>query len=191
MEEHFTRLLDSARAAVTVKDSGGYCVHANRREEALKGVGPGGLLGKHITEMVDADPVLVQREFDRFKLQRAWVGQYPSHDFSGQPLKMRTYNFIHREWDGTLLYASFAYILAAYQTVARDGPLRIQQSSMTFDDVYTAQLCVDGYSDEEIGVLLGIPLDAVHTLVECLVDHIGARSRTEACVLALKARLVV
>jgi DNA-binding NarL/FixJ family response regulator len=106
-------------------------------------------------------------------------------------MKMRTYNFIHREWDGTLLYASFAYVLAGYQTLDRDGPLRVPESSMTFDDIYIGQLCVDGYSDEEISVLLGIPVETVCDLVAAFVEHIGARSRTEACVLALKARLII
>ena len=67
MNHEFTDLVDRARAAAVVKDDGGYCVYANRKEEELRRVRPDELIGKHITELVDADPILVEREFERFK----------------------------------------------------------------------------------------------------------------------------
>ena len=190
MNQQFTDLVDQARAAVIVKDDGGYCVYANRKEEELRGAGPGELVGKHITELVDADPTLVEREFERFKREGAWVGQYRTHDSTGNLVRLRTCNFLHCEWDGTALYASLAYLLRSRGPSARDGPAYFADSSLTAEDICTAQLCLDGYSDEEITVLLGVPQDAVRDLVARFVDRIGARSRTEACIRALKLGLV-
>ena len=191
MNQQFTDLVDRARTAVIVKDDGSYCVHANRREEDLRGVLPGALIGKHITELVDADPTLVEREFERFKRERNWVGQYRTHDSAGNPVRLRTCNFVHREWDGTALYASFAYLLGPHTGPDRDGPVDLADTGLTAEDVCTAQLCLDGYSDDELAVLFGISADAVSDLVARFIDRIGAGSRTEACILARKSGFVV
>jgi len=190
MDIDVINLIAGARAAVIIKDDGGFCVYANRREEELRGVLPGELVGKHITELVDADPTLVEREFERFKREGTWVGQFRTHDSAGNPVRLRTCNFIHCEWDGTALYASFAYLLGPRDTQTRLGPVDLPGVTLAAEDLCTAQLCADGYSDEELALLFGVPLDIVRDLVARFIQRIGANSRTEACIRALKSRLV-
>ena len=188
MDRQLIDLIAGARAAVIMKDDGGFCVYANRREEDIRGVRSGELVGKHITELVDADPTLVERAFEQFKRERAWAGQFRTHDSAGNPLRLRTYNFVHCEWDGTLLYASFAYLLGPRDTSTR--PATLPDVTLAAEDLCTAQLCADGYSDEELAVLFGVPLETVRNLVARFIQRIGANSRTEACIRALKSGLV-
>ena len=188
MERRLIDLIAGARAAVIIRDGSGFCVYANRREEELRGALSGELVGKHITELVDGDPTLVEREFERFKQERTWVGQFRTHDSAGNPVRLRTYNFIHCEWDGTVLYASFAYLLDPRDT--RTRPAILPDVTLGAEDTCTAQLCVDGYSDEELAVLFGVPLETVRDLVARFIQRIGANSRTEACIRALKSGLV-
>ena len=190
MDRQFIDLIAGARAAVIIKDDGGFCLYANRREEELRGVLPGELVGKHITELVDADPALVEREFEQFKHEHTWVGQFRTHDAAGNPVRLRTCNFIHCESDGTALYASFAYLVGPRDPSARDRSVLLPDVTFAAEDQCTAQLCVDGYSDEELAVVFGISLDAVRQLVARFVQSIGANSRTEACIRALKSGLV-
>jgi PAS domain S-box-containing protein len=191
MDARFTELVSRARAAVTVKDEDGYCLYANRRSEEMRGLEPGALTGKHITELAGADPRLVIREFERFKREGAWIGQYPVKSISGELVNLRSCNFIHQEWDGARLYVSFNYALGSHNNLDRDGPTRLIQHPLTAENVCVAQFCADGYTEDEIAVLLGIHRENVTALATGLVDGMHATSWTQACVLALKSRLVV
>jgi hypothetical protein len=191
MEQELLRLLTRSRAAVTIKDDFGYCTYANELAGALRGQDPKVLIGKHISEMAGSDPRLVEREFERMKAQGAWVGQYPSRDVNGDLVFFRAYNFVRREWDGTLLYLSFAYPLNAVNRLGRDGPAKLVQPPLTALDVCIAQLYVDGYTDAEIALLMGVPTDSMPGLNGSLVSAMEASSKTEACLRALKSKLVV
>jgi hypothetical protein len=61
---------------------------------------------------------------------------------------------------------------------------------MSAENVCIAQFCVDGFSEEEMAILMGVTHEAARRLVDRFVDSIGAASKTEACVRALKASLV-
>jgi len=190
MDGSFIDIIRAARAAVIVMDGCGYCVYANRRQEELRGCGRGDLINKHITELADADPLLVEREFERFKRDGMWIGQYRTHNVIGQVLRFRACNFTHCEWDGNALYVSFAYPLKERSTFDKEGTKQLVRSSMSAENVCVAQFCVDGYSEDEMCILLGTTHEAVGRLVDRFIENIGAASRTEACVRALKASLV-
>ena len=191
MDAIFTELVSRARAAVTVKDEDGYCVYANPLSEEMRGLEPGALTGKHITELAGADPRLVMREFERFKREAAWIGQYPVKGVSGELVNLRSCNFIHHVWDGADLYVSFNYPLGPYNSLDRDGPARLIQHPLTAENVCVAQFYVDGYTEDEIAVLLGIHRENVAVIAAGLIDGMRATSWTQACVLALQSRLVV
>jgi len=190
MDGSFIDIIRAARAAVIVMDGGGYCVYANRRQEELRGCGRGDLINKHITELADADPLLVEREFERFKRVGTWIGQYRTHNVIGKVLRFRSCNFTHREWDGNALYVCFAYPLKERSTFDKEGTKQLVPSSMSPENVCVAQFCIDGYSEDEMSILLGTTHEAVGRLVDRFIESIGAASRTEACVRALKASLV-
>jgi hypothetical protein len=148
----------------------------------------GQLLGKHITEIGEADPRLIERAWDQLKRDQAWVGDYRMRDPAGNTVRARTYNFVHHEWDGQLLFVAFDYrIDFADRGLESQDQIHLH---IPAEDICTAQLCVDGYSDEDIGLLLGIPVEQVNDLVARMVKSFAARSKTEACVRAMKARLV-
>ena len=191
MDARFIELVSRARAAVVVKDAAGYCVYANRLSEEMRGLPPGALHGKHITELAGADPRLVVQEFERFKRQGAWIGQYPVKGVSGELVNLRSCNFIHHEWDGADLYVSFNYRLGSHNNLDRDGPARLIQHPLTAENVCVAQFCADGYTEDEVSVLLGIHRENVGLLAAGLIAGMKASSWTEACVRALKSRLVV
>lgn len=191
MDHQFEDVVARARAAVTVKDDAGYCVYANRLAEDLRGASPGELLGKHVLEMVGADPRLVAREFERFKQEGAWVGQYPTRSSTGDLVQIRSYQFTHRAADGSPLYVSFAYPLALHAGFGREGPARLADYGLSALDACLLQFYVEGFSDEDVAVLLGVPIASIKGLLPSAVEAMDATSKTEACVRALKQKLVV
>jgi PAS domain S-box-containing protein len=192
MEHRFEDVVARARAAVTVKDDGGFCVYANRLAEVLRGAGPGELLGKHVLEMVGADPRLVARQFERFKQEGAWVGQYPTRSSTGDlVVQIRSYQFTHRTADDLPLYVSFAYPLSQHAGFGREGPARLGDFGLTALDACLLQFYVEGFSDEDVAVLLGVPSTTVESLLPLAIEAMGAKSKTEACVRAMKKKLAV
>ena len=191
MDQEFLELVADSNIAVTVKDAGGYCVYANKAAEEIRGYGPDGMIGKHITELAGSDPILVEREFERFKREGAWIGQYPTRQPGGDLVFVRSCHFIHCESDGTPLYVSFTYPVSSRNGLGRDGPARISQMGLTAQDVCLAQLYVDGFTDDEVAILLGVGTEGLRGLVVSLVGAVSASSKTEACVRVLKSRLVV
>ena len=149
------------------------------------------MIGKHITELAGADPILVEREFERFKREGAWIGQYPTRQPDGELVFVRSCHFIHCESDGTPLYVSFTYPVSSRNGLGRDGPARLSQMGLTAQDVCLAQLYVDGFTDDEVAILLGVGTEGLRGLVVSLVGAVSASSKTEACVRVLKSRLVV
>ena len=191
MDKHFTDLLDRARASVLVKDQFGYCVYASPSAEALRGFAPGEIEGKHASEITASDPRLVERQFERLRRDRAWVGQYPVRRSDSDPITKRAYNFLHQEWDGTCLYTAFEYAVDARHRLSQDGPLKLGDDTLTARDLCFAQFCVDGYTDEEIAILLGTAVEHVAALASTFVAGMEASSRTAAFVRAIKSRLLV
>jgi len=186
MDRTLSDLLDRARAAVVVKDAGGYCVYANRREEELHGAETGGLLGRHVTEFVNADPRLVEREWERFRQEGSWVGQFRTQGVVGEPVRFRAYNFTHREWDGSLQYVSFTYPLGPFQKIDSDGPILRADSAITSKDVCLAQFYADGYSDDDICTLFGVSVEDLALQTTALITRAGTKSKTEAFISMLK-----
>jgi len=191
MDQEFLELVADRNIAVTVKDAGGYCVYANKAAEEIRGFGPDGMTGKHITELAGSDPILVEREFERFKREGAWIGQYPTRQPDGELVFVRSCHFIHCESDGTPLYVSFTYPVSNRNGLGRDGPARISQLGLTAQDVCLAQLYVDGFTDDEVAILLGVGPEGLSGLVVSLLSAVSASSKTEACVRVLKHRLLV
>ena len=191
MDQEFWELVADRNIAVTVKDAGGYCVYANKAAEEIRGFGPDGMTGKHITELAGSDPILVEREFERFKREGAWIGQYPTRQPGGDLVFVRSCHFIHCESDGTPLYVSFTYPVSNRNGLGRDGPARISQLGLTAQDVCLAQLYVDGFTDDEVAILLGVGPEGLSGLVVSLLSAVSASSKTEACVRVLKHRLLV
>ncbi|MGH7256874.1 MAG: PAS domain-containing protein, partial [Nitrospiraceae bacterium] len=142
MDQEFLELVANRDIAVTVKDADGYTVYANRVAEALRGYKADEMIGKHITELAGSDPILVEREFERFKREGAWIGQYPTRQPDGQLVFVRSCHFVHVETDGTPLYVSFTYPLGTRNGLGRDGPARISQMGLRVQDVCLAQLYV-------------------------------------------------
>ena len=147
--------------------------------------------GKHTTEITSADPRLVERQYERLRRDGAWVGQYPVRRSDGDPITIRAYNFLHQEWDGNCLYTAFEYAVAPRHRLSQDGPLKLENDTLTARDLCFAQFCVDGYTDEEIAILLGTALEHVGALACTFVAGMEASSRTAACVRAIKSHLVV
>lgn len=183
-------ILALAKTAVLVKDEDGCYVFANSAADALLGYAPGALRGKFMAELCPADPALIEMAFQRLKRDGAWAGRFVMRHATGNLIDVAGQAFVHTSPDGADLYVDLVY--PVNQGIAgRKASASPGSSALTPRDVCLLQLMVEAFTDEELAVLLGVSLSTVRTAVGGLIRKMNASSRTEACVQAIKRRLVV
>jgi hypothetical protein len=189
MDGQLVSLTSAIGPAVLAKDRDGYCVYANQAAEALWGLKAGVLEGKYITELAAGDPRLTEAEFHRLIRDGSWVGQYPICDANSALVSVKAFAFTHSEPSGRLLYVTLYYRLSDSE-LPQYGPTQITANALTCEDLCLGQLCLIGYSDEQIAQLFGETPEQVALRITEMIAHMSVSSRTEACVRMLKAGLL-
>jgi DNA-binding NarL/FixJ family response regulator len=111
---------------------------------------------------------------------------------AGPPIPVGIHGFVHAEPDGNLAYAGLVYPLR--KDVPTASPVTLDGSRYDLDqrDHSLLQLLVEGFSDEEIAVLIGgISIETVRRRVQAVRLKLNVSSRTEACIRAIKAHLIL
>jgi PAS domain S-box-containing protein len=182
-------ILASCATAVLLKDEDGYCLFANQAAESLLAYEPGQLRGMHMTELGPADPRLIWMEYERLKREKVWTGRYPVRRSDGSIVQVAANALARAAPDGGVLCAEFLY--PVHERVSALGTPTPEHADLAIRDLSLLQLMMEGFSDDQLAVLLGIGVETVRETVHRLLLKLNASSRTEACILALKAQLVV
>ena len=196
LDSRFRSILTLAKTAVLVKDEVGCYVFANSSAETLLGFGPGRLVGKYMTDLSPADPRLIEMAFARLKRDGAWAGRFSMLRADGSLIEVVGQAFVHAVPDDSDLYVDVVYPVEATfygRASAVPGSTTTADRAghiLTPRDICLLQLMVEAFSDEELALLLGISEAAVQAAVGGVIGKMKASSRTEACVLAIKRRLV-
>ena len=182
-------ILEPCPTAVLVKDEHGYCIFANKAAESLLRYQPGQLAGMYMTDLGPADPRLILMEYERLKREKAWMGRYPIRLSDGSIIQVAASALARSWWDGRVLCLEFLYPLDQRLPATQPEPgLRQDLSKL---DLSLLQLMVEGFSDDELAVLLGISNETVRESVGRVLLKLNVRSKTEACVTAMKAHFVI
>jgi PAS domain S-box-containing protein len=182
-------ILASCVTAVLLKDGDGYCRYANRAAESLLAYEPGQLRGMHMTDLGPADPQLIRMEYERLKRENVWMGRYPVRRSDGSIVQVAANALALAAPGGGVLCAEFLYPLER----RRPGPAPEPKPrlDLTQPDLSLLQLMVEGFDEDQLAILLGITNDVVRESVCRVLVNLNVRSRTEACVMALKAHFVL
>ncbi|HEY7466446.1 MAG TPA: PAS domain S-box protein [Dehalococcoidia bacterium] len=197
LDSRFHRILALAKTAILVKDEVGCYVFANPAAEALLGYAPGGLCGKYMSELCPAHPRLIEMAFAQLKRDGAWAGRFTMRRADGSLIDVMGQAFVHAVPDDADLYVDVLYPVegtSSRQASAVPGSTAAAAAAdghdLTPRDICLLQLMVEAFSDEELALLLGLSEAAVRAAVGGVIGKMKASSRTEACVLAIKHRLV-
>jgi PAS domain S-box-containing protein len=183
-------VVESSATAGLLKDGDGYCLFANRAAESLLAYEAGQLKGMHNTDLCAADPRLIWMEYERLKREHVWTGRYPARRSDGSIIHVAAYALARAAPDGGVLCAEFIYPVSEHVSTL-GTPTPDLYADLTTRDLSLLQLMVEGFSDDQLAVLLGIGAETVRETVHWLLLKLNASSRTEACILALKAHLVI
>jgi PAS domain S-box-containing protein len=178
---------------VTVKNADGYYIFANSAAEQLLGYRAGHLGGKHIEEITADDPIWLRSEFERFKADQVWFGSLRFHSENGQLVTACLNAFVAVTQSGAGVYASL--LRRSSEPARHHSPVDSQESRraqglLTVEDRRMLQLLAEGFSDRDVASILGLTEWAATREVLILMQKMRVRSRTEACLKALKAHAI-
>jgi PAS domain S-box-containing protein len=186
----FQRFAQNVNFAVFVKDEGGFYIYANPAAEVLMGYDPGQLLGCHMTDICPADPRIIEMAFARLQREGAWSGRFPLRRKDGEVIEVASHAVTHVAPDGSLFYLDVCYTLESDAQLAWLVDRRGRDEFGALD-LCLLQLMVEGLSDDELALLHGLPEETIAERVGVAIRDMGAASRTEACVRAIKRALVL
>jgi PAS domain S-box-containing protein len=186
----FESVMSAASVPVLVKNGDGYYIFANRAAEALLGYDHGQIGGLHVSELIDSDPEWLNTEFERFKAERVWNGFLVFRHREGRVVQAAVNAFGATLTNGLVAYTAFPHPVAPdFVLLFRPPAQRIYDLSAA--DIRLIQLLAEGFTDLDLSNILGLSEWAVTREIAIVLQKMRVSSRTEACIRAIKANLIL
>jgi PAS domain S-box-containing protein len=179
-----------ATVPVLVKDADGFYLFANQAAERLLGYEASQISGLHIDDLCNDDPAWVRSEFARFESQGVWNGSLVFRHHDGHLISAGLNAFVTNMPFGRIYVA----MLHPVRETSMPRPVPIlsrQRYRLTWEDRRLLQLLAEGFPDRDLAEILGRQAWAVSRDVTVLLQKMTVKSRTAACVAAIKAHLIV
>ena len=181
-------ILGPASVPVLIKNDSGVYLYANRAAETLLGYEPGQVIGKHMLELLRDDPEWLGTVFRRFQTQRFWAGNLSFARLDGEIVILAINGFASSGVNG-VMYTAFARPVELTSPPTPDpAPIPYNLSA---EDIRLLQLMTEGFSEKDIAGILGSRDLEIEAEIAMVLQKMGAYSRTEACIRAIKARLII
>jgi PAS domain S-box-containing protein len=183
--------MDCAPVAVLAAAEDGFYVYGNRAAEALLGYDADQLRRRRLADLHEADPAWFEAEFDRLKREQAWSGRLLLRRRRGGVVKVAVNAFVSTLPDGSATYVCLSRPAAPADPDLERLPCAGFQYGLTARDIRLLQLVAEGFTNQEIARILGISTATVDNGLRAVLQKMNASSRTEACVMALKAHIIL
>jgi PAS domain S-box-containing protein len=186
-------VFDATPAAVLVADPEEHCVYANQPALTLLGYSLAELAAIHMSNLHMAAPELLQAQAEQLKARRSWSGRLYLRPKQGDPVPVATNILVGPCLDGGEdCFVALIHPLAPGRAVpAQAAAPAAGEPGLADRDLQVLILCSEGFSDDEIAVLLDMNPSGVAEHIRAATRAMNTGSRTEACILALKTSLIV
>ena len=190
----FRNVMDAASVPVVVIDDGGWYVYANDHAQGLLGYERDALLGRHFTELIPLDAEWLEVEFQRLRASGTWRGTLAMLQMNGNLLQVAA-NAWARNAVVSTKAANQTYVSLLHPVAGptSSGETRQPDESygLTAAELCLVQLMAEGFSDKEIAAVVETSVWTVNKRTSSVLRKLETASRTEACIRALKAGLIV
>jgi DNA-binding CsgD family transcriptional regulator len=183
--------MDHAPVAVLVAGEEGYYLYGNRAAQNLLDYDIDQLRRTQVSDLVEADPQWFGGEFDRFKREQAWSGRLLLRRRRGGAVKVAVNAFVSRLPDGSTEYVGLSHLARPDDPDLERLPCAGFQYGLTPRDIRLLQLAAEGFASKELACVLGVSTATVDNGLRAILQKLNASSRTEACVIALKAHIML
>jgi PAS domain S-box-containing protein len=184
-------VMDAARLPVLASNEEGYYVYANDAATRFLAYDQAQIIGKQLTDLIAYDPALIMATSERLKSRGHHSGRARYWHADGSVREADVNIFGQDLADGTRVFVSLIHPLSG---ISGELPKALQADSgyeLNESEMRLLQLIADGFSDEQLAVLIGHTSDEVALEVQGLLTKMTDASRTEAVVRALKASVIL
>ena len=185
-----TSVMDNVAVPVFVLNADGYYVHQNQPAQDFLGYAPTAMTGKHITDLIVYDPILLMAGFEGLKRKGYFSGGVRYRHRDGRLVDANVNTFRYAPTDGTSIFITLADPLPGGRPWLPE-PVQSSGHGLTAEEMRLLMLLASGFSDAQIARLQDSDADDVELRVQELLRMLDASSRTEAVVLALKKRVLL
>jgi PAS domain S-box-containing protein len=182
--------MDQAPVAVMAANEAGYYIYSNAAAQALLGYSPDELRTHHVIDLHADDPEWFRAELALLRRSCIWNGRLLLRHADGGLLKVAVNAFLD-DLPGRCTYIClYRPIPSDPSEAGRVVPDLALDFPFTSHEFAALQLLAEGFDDSQIADVIGIPRAAAPHTINAILRKLNARSRTEACILALKQGLV-
>jgi DNA-binding CsgD family transcriptional regulator len=143
-----------------------------------------------VADLHEADPAWFRAEVDHFKREQVWSGRVLLRRRRGGVVKVGANAFVNNLPDGSVEYISLSH-LARREDPDLGRLCAGFRYGLTSRDIRLLQLVAEGFANKEVASILGLSTAAVDNGLRAVLQKMNASSRTEACIMALKARIIL
>jgi DNA-binding CsgD family transcriptional regulator len=181
----FRSVMDATETGVAVIDQSGSFAYANPAAQSLFGCS---LTSMSLADVIAGNLASLAPQVQYWKQHRAWSGRLLVRRQPGDLVSL-TVNAFRAPASRPELIALLRPANQAGAATERfpDGTGRYR---LTSREVAILQLLAEGFSDKEIGLVLGVSVWTVNKGVGSLLRKMDAASRTAACVTAIKTGMI-
>jgi DNA-binding CsgD family transcriptional regulator len=187
----FQLLMDTAPVAALALNARGYYFYINQAAEALLGYDLNQITRCHITELVEADPEWLRRGLDRLWTQGFWSGYAQYRLMGGGVVNVGINAFTHSIRPGGSVHVSLLHQATQNRNEIPLAPTSDLPYTFTAAEMRLLQLMCEGFPDKQMAEFLGVSVWTVNKRVAGILKKMNAASRTEACVRAIRARVLL
>ena len=186
----FHSIVDEYSVAFVVVDAQGMFIYCNSAAEALLGYDAATLTSRSIFDVVAAETPWVASEFEHLSIGRIWSGHVLLRKMLEGQVRVAVNAFsYHLPRGGAEFVATLRAVTADEPAIVRlEGPA--PGSDLTARDISVLQLLAEGFADKEVASILGTSVWTINKDVGDVLRKLGAASRTEACIAAVRTRLI-
>ena len=183
--------MDAAPVAVLAAAEDGSYIYENQAAELLLGYDPIQLCSMYMTDLVQADPQWLLAGLDCLKRRHVWSGRVPYRPRLGGIINVTVNAFLDTCPDDAAKYVALLHPLSQDSrppaVVSEPGSLY----GLTSHEICLLQLMSEGFANKEIAGILGINVFTADNGVRRILQKMKASSRTQVCIMALKAHIVL
>jgi DNA-binding CsgD family transcriptional regulator len=183
--------MDHAPVAVLVAGEEGYYLYGNRAAQNLLDYDMDQLRRTQVADLHEADPTWFRAEVDHFKREQVWSGRVLLRCRRGGVVKVVANAFVNNLPDGSVEYISLSHPARRDDPDLERLPCAGFRYGLTSRDIRLLQLAAEGFASKELARILGVSTTTVDNGLRAILQKLNASSRTEACVIALKAHIIV
>ena len=186
----FRSVVDEYSVAFVVVDAQGMFIYCNSAAETLLGYDAATLTSCSIFDVVAAESAWVASEFEHLMVSGVWSGHVLMRKMLEGEIRVAVNAFKH------LLPGAGAEFVATLRVIAADEPAIVRMehpstaTALTARDISVLQLLAEGFADKEVASILGTSVWTINKDVGTVMRKLGAASRTEACIRAVRSRLI-